>query len=180
VKIRPRRRRRTSKDAIRLLLAGALLLGLVGTVATLAATRSAPGPGEETGAALVRVVDGDTIVVRLPNGRQERVRYIGIDTPELRPAVEPWAREATLYNKELLGKGPIRLRLDVQERDRFGRLLAYVWAGDVFVNERLVADGYARAATYPPNVAYTEVFVEAERRARAEARGLWGAGSEDD
>jgi micrococcal nuclease len=177
---RPRRRRRTRRDSVRFFLAAALLLGLVGTVAVLAATRSSPGPGEEVSATLVRVVDGDTIIVRLPNGRQERVRYIGIDTPELRPEVEPFAQEATRQNEELLRSGSIRLLLDVQERDRFGRLLAYVWAGDVFVNERLVADGYALVATYPPNVAYTEAFVEAERRARAEGRGLWGATGEDD
>jgi micrococcal nuclease len=125
---------------------------------------------------LVRVVDGDTILVRMPNGRREWVRYTGIDTPELaregEPA-EPFAEEATARNSELLGPGPLHLELDVEERDRHGRLLAYVWAGGEMVNLRLVREGYAVVLTIAPNVRYTEKFMDSQMKARLEGLGLW-------
>ncbi len=130
---------------------------------------------------LERVVDGDTIVVRMPDRRRERVRYIGIDTPELardgRPA-QPLAEEAAQRNAELLEGRTVRLEFDVEQRDRHGRLLAYVWAGADMVNLRLVREGYATVLTVPPNVRRTEAFVEAQSRARIEGLGLWeGEGS---
>jgi micrococcal nuclease len=127
-------------------------------------------------AAVVRVVDGDTIRVRLPGDRVERVRYIGMNTPEVhhpRKGQEPGGREATDVNRALVAGRAVRLELDVQLRDRYGRLLAYVWVGDVMVNAELVRRGYAQVMTVPPNVRYQELFLKLERDAREAGRGLW-------
>lgn len=118
-----------------------------------------------------RVIDGDTIEVL----GGERVRYIGIDTPEMRP-MEAWAEAATAANRELVEGRMVRLELDVQKRDRYGRVLAYVWVDDLMVNEELVRRGYARVSTYPPNVRYQERLLAAERAARDMRRGLWAQG----
>ena len=147
-----------------------------------------PGaPGRPTGptqdATLVRVVDGDTIRVMV-DGVEERVRYIGIDTPELNtssPATpDPYAEAATEANARLLAGGRLVLEKDVSERDQYGRLLRNVWlerdGGWTFVNLALVADGYALVSTYPPDVKYVEVLLAAQRAAREDERGLW-AGS---
>jgi len=128
---------------------------------------------------VVRVVDGDTILVRLPNGATERVRYIGIDTPEsVRPEqpVEPYGPEAANRNRELLRNAEVELEFDVQERDRYGRLLAYVFADGTFVNRRLVEEGLALAITYAPNVRNQQKLLDAQRRARREALGIWSPG----
>jgi len=120
---------------------------------------------------VVRVFDGDTIEVEL-GGERERVRYIGIDTPEMgdeRPEIRSLAFEARQANARLVEGRLVRLELDVDKRDRYGRLLAYVWVGDTLVNEALVRGGYAAPYTFPPNVRYVERFVEAARLARAEA-----------
>ncbi|MBO6934385.1 MAG: thermonuclease family protein [Deltaproteobacteria bacterium] len=126
---------------------------------------------------LTSVVDGDTIHVRLEDGSDERVRYIGIDTPEVAHAEgevsERFGDEATEENRRLLGDGELRLVLDVEERDRFGRLLAYVYVGEAMVNEALVREGYARTLTIPPNVRHVDRFREAEREARDANLGLW-------
>jgi micrococcal nuclease len=114
-------------------------------------------------------VDGDTIEVGL-GARTARVRYIGVDTPE---RDEPFYREATEANRRLLGDGQLLLYKDVSETDRYGRLLRYVVAGERFVNLALVQEGYAQAATYPPDVACSQAFVTAERNARSAQVGLW-------
>ena len=127
-------------------------------------------------AKVVRVVDGDTIVIKLYNGTEGKVRYIGIDTPETKhpnKGVEYYGKEATEANKRLVENKDVELEPDVQHWDRYGRLLAYVYVGEVFVNEALVRQGYAKASTYPPNVKYQDLFVNAERDARQESRGLW-------
>ena len=104
---------------------------------------------------VARVIDGDTI--ELENG--ERVRYIGIDTPETKhpsKPVEYYRKEADSANQSLVeGKG-VRLEFDIQERDQYGRLLAYVYVDDIFVNAWLVENGYAQVMTIPPNVRYAE------------------------
>lgn len=129
-----------------------------------------------------RVVDGDTIIVAI-NGREERLRYIGIDTPEsVQPntPVECFGREAAEANRRLVEGRTVLLERDVSDRDRFGRLLRYVYVDDpssgerVFVNHELVARGYAQVATYPPDVRYESQFRAAQRDARDEGRGLWG------
>ncbi|MFQ5680221.1 MAG: thermonuclease family protein [Gemmatimonadota bacterium] len=127
---------------------------------------------------VTRVIDGDTIEIEL-GGRRERVRYIGIDTPELgdrRAEVRRLAVRASEANARLVKGRRVRLELDVERRDRYGRLLAYVWVGDTLANEWLVRRGFARIYTYPPNVRYAERFLAAERAAREEGRGLWGEG----
>lgn len=129
-------------------------------------------PGER--AALTRVVDGDTIVVRI-GGRAERVRFIGIDTPE---RDECFFREAAEHLRRLIGgHRSLRLVSDVSARDRYGRLLRYVHAGDVFVNARMVGDGYAHATPVPPDVEHARALRAAERRARAARRGFWAPGA---
>jgi micrococcal nuclease len=125
---------------------------------------------------LLQVIDGDTIRVRMPDGSEERVRYIGIDAPEVAhsdSAGEYLGEEATAHNKELLAAGALRLETDVEERDDYGRLLAYVWAGEVFINERMVRDGYARARNYPPNLARQDELWKAHDQAREAGIGIW-------
>jgi micrococcal nuclease len=129
-------------------------------------------------------VDGDTLDVRVVTAgieREERVRLIGIDTPETmhptRP-VECFGPEASAHLAELLPLGtPVRLERDLVGRDDYGRLLAYVHRATDgrFVNEALVADGYARPFPYEPNTAYAGVFVAAATGAEAAGLGLWSA-----
>jgi micrococcal nuclease len=127
---------------------------------------------------VVRVVDGDTIKVRLDGGRIERVRYIGIDTPEsVKPGtpVQCFAKKASHFNASLVSGRQVTLKTDAEERDRYGRLLAYVFADGRFVNRELVARGYARTLTIPPNVAHADEFARLARRAREAGVGLWQA-----
>lgn len=124
---------------------------------------------QEFRALCTRVIDGDTI--ELLSG--ERVRYIGIDAPEMRPTAEPWAKEATEANREMVEREMVRLVLDVRERDQYGRLLAYVYVDDVFVNAELVRRGLATVLFYPPNVKHEDYFRELEQEAQEERRGIW-------
>jgi micrococcal nuclease len=142
-------------------------------VAALACSPSQAGPTLE--GIVIRVIDGDTIHVRIGD-HVEKVRYIGVNTPEVhhpRKGVEPGAREASRVNRELVGGKRVRLEIDVQTRDRYGRLLAYVWVGDTMVNAELLRRGYAQVMTVPPNVRYQDVLLRHEREARAAGRGLW-------
>jgi micrococcal nuclease len=130
-------------------------------------------------ARVVRVVDGDTISVVL-DGREERVRYIGIDTPEsVKPGtpVQCFAERASAANARLVAGRRVRLVADVEQRDRYGRLLAYVYreSDGAFVNAALVRDGFARTLTIPPNVAHAAEFAGLARGARRAGRGLWRA-----
>ena len=141
---------------------------------TAAATGARPSTFEGV---VVRVVDGDTIHVRL-EGRVETVRYIGINTPELphpTRGAEPGGQEASAVNRTLVAGKRARLELDAQQRDRYGRLLAYVWVDGVMVNAELVRRGYAQVMTVPPNVRYQELFLALQRDARQAGRGLWAA-----
>ncbi len=120
-----------------------------------------------------RAIDGDTI--ELADGR--RVRYIGIDTPETvdpRKPVQCFGREAANKNRELVEGKEIELEKDVSETDRYGRLLRYVYlpSGEM-VNEILVREGFAHSSSYPPDIKYQQLFIEAERQAREENVGLW-------
>jgi len=124
---------------------------------------------------VVRVVDGDTIHVQLAD-RVEKVRYIGVNTPEVhhpRKGEEPGGREAALVNRDLVDGKYVRLELDVQSRDRYGRLLAYVFVGETMINAELVRLGYAQVMTIPPNVRYQSLFLKLQRDAREAGRGLW-------
>lgn len=125
-------------------------------------------------AKVVRVVDGDTI--KLETG--EVVRYIGIDTPEtVHPSkpIQCYGKEASDKNKELVEGKEIKLEKDVSETDKYNRLLRYVWLGDMLVNEYLVREGYAQSSSYPPDVKYQNKFIEAQKLAKEENKGLWGS-----
>lgn len=134
----------------------------------------------EPNATIDRVVDGDTIVVEI-QGRTERVRLIGIDTPESVAENRPdqcYGAESATYLASLLPEGtPITLIRDVEARDQFDRLLAYVVRSDdgLFVNLDLVANGYAGPFTYPPNDHYSELLEDAADVAAEAGIGLWGA-----
>ena len=151
-----------SRRAIAVALVAVLLATAVAAASTIDGT-------------VVRIVDGDTIRVRVGD-QIHSVRYIGINTPELhhpRRGEEPGGREAAEINRALVGSRQIRLEMDVQTRDRYGRLLAYVWVGDVMVNAELVRRGYAQVMTVPPNVRHQALFVKLQREAREAGRGLW-------
>lgn len=120
--------------------------------------------------AVVHIIDGDTIDVRLEDGEIYRVRYIGIDTPE---RDEFYFNESSAENSRLVAGQTIILLKDVSETDRFGRLLRYVLIDEVFVNYELVVQGFAHAITYPPDVACQPTYIEAERFARENNLGLW-------
>ena len=156
-----------------------LLIVLVGAVVALGGREvlsggvARPGPASSTGR-VVRVVDGDTIHVVVA-GRREKVRYIGVDTPEATSAVECFGPAATAFNRRLVGSGRVRLSLNAEHRDRYGRLLAYVRrAGDgLFVNAELVRRGYATPLRITPNVRHAGRFAALALEARAARRGLW-------
>jgi micrococcal nuclease len=149
------------------------------TDATATSTTRTTDRAGAANATVEYVVDGDTIDVAI-DGDDERVRLIGIDTPETRlpdSGVECFGPEASAFTAELLPPGtPVRLERDVVGRDDYGRLLAYVYrAGDgVFVNYEIVRQGFAQPLTIPPNVAHADLFVEAARAAEAADAGLWG------
>ena len=129
-------------------------------------------PAEKTTVRVTKHTDGDTLWL----SGIGKVRLIGIDTPEVHGAVECYGREASAFVERTAPAGSgVRYRLGVEERDRYGRALAYVWLPDGrFLNRLLVARGYAQPMTVPPNVEYEDVFVRAARRAREAGRGLWG------
>lgn len=133
--------------------------------------------GDELTVAVTRIVDGDTIVVDV-DGEDERVRYIGVDTPESATPGEPvecFGPQASRFNARLVEGERVRLVFDAERRDRYGRLLAYVHVGDDFVNAELVRRGYATTLTIPPNDTFAERFDRLEQRAANAGRGLWGA-----
>jgi len=125
----------------------------------------------ETQVKVIRVIDGDTIEV----AGGERVRYIGIDTPEVYPEAEYYGMEAWAANRELVEGKMVTLERDVSNRDRYGRLLRYVYVDGVFVNAELVRLGYARANQYPPDTKYTKLLEQLEEEAKEADRGLWGS-----
>lgn len=134
---------------------------------------------KETSTIVKRVVDGDTI--ELTNG--QKVRYIGVNTPETHHPTKPvecYGKEAEAYNKQLVEGKQVRLEKDTSETDKYGRLLRYVYLiptasteAEIFVNKRLVEEGYALVDTFPPDVKYQDVFLEAQRSAREQNKGLW-------
>lgn len=141
-------------------------------------------------ATFVYAIDGDTIIVKL-NGRKNHVRLIGIDTPESRPndkaerdsmrtkqdmhTIVSLGLSAARYTRSLLHPGDLlKLEYDVERRDKYDRILAYVYLPDgTMLNEKIIANGYAKLMTIPPNVHYVQRFEEALRRARVQKRGLW-------
>lgn len=124
---------------------------------------------------VVKVVDGDTFKIEF-RGESKSVRMIGIDTPEVNHPSEPvqcYGVEASLKTKELVEGKEVRLEQDVSQTDRYGRILAYVWVDEVFINEKIVKEGYAFSSSYPPDVKYQDILDEAEIFARENKAGLW-------
>jgi micrococcal nuclease len=145
--------------------------------AALPAEDVPPAP-ELVSAYVTRVIDGDTIEVSLPDGSVEKVRLIGVDTPEsVHPDKSrnvPYGDIASAFTKDHLSGKTVGLEFDVQERDKYGRLLAYVYLGDIMFNELLVSEGHASVSTYPPNVKYVERFTAGQLAARNAGLGQWG------
>ena len=130
------------------------------------------------GAHVVRVIDGDTFEAALPGGRRVDVRLIGVDTPEtVKPdtPVQCYGERASHFSHHLLEGSTVRLRLGVEQRDIYGRLLAYVRLDGRLVNAALVRRGLARSLTIPPNDRLAPLFKSLERHAARSGRGLWGA-----
>jgi micrococcal nuclease len=159
----------------------ALLLVAVATASAACTGRpDAPAAGGHSGRVavhVVEVVDGDTIRVDL-DGEVTPVRLIGIDTPEREGPYtdeECYGARSSRFTAEMLGGRRVELEFDVDRTDRFDRTLAYVWIEDELFNERIVREGYAVTATFPPNVRYVERLAAAQRLARSGSAGLWGA-----
>jgi len=149
-----------------------LLAMLLALLPTPVASQSDPAVVQ-----VVRVIDGDTIQVCCIARKREKVRYIGINTPETKhptKGVEYYGQEAAEANRKLVEDKTVILTFDVEQRDRYGRLLAYVFLEDgTFVNAWLVENGFAQVMTVPPNVKHQDLFLKLQREARETGRGLW-------
>jgi micrococcal nuclease len=129
---------------------------------------------------VTEVHDGDTVSIRISSFlgfpfKIEKVRLIGIDAPELKQ--EPWGRNAKRYLKRLLSENDwvVRVEFDVEKRDKYGRLLAYLWhKNGTLINEKMLSDGLAVLYTVPPNVKYVERLTRAQRIAQQQKKGIWG------
>jgi micrococcal nuclease len=128
-------------------------------------------PTEGSNTHVVDVIDGDNILVALPDGSEEQVRLIGIDAPE--PG-EDFAQRATEGLENLVGGADVRLEMDVESRDQYDRLLAYVWVGPIMANAELLSQGLATIYTVPPNVKYAEALQAAQDQAQSTQLGVWG------
>ncbi len=181
--------RRARSGLLLLMIIAVVVAGILGLQA---ATGVGVGPSSSHAAAsatltramVIGVSDGDTIRVRVDDGTIERVRYIGIDAPELAHpeddiTAECYGTEASAANAALVGSAVVWLERDVSDRDRFGRLLRHVWlgagSGRVLVAGELVARGMAFARSYRPDVARDAELQRAQAAAQAAGRGLWGA-----
>lgn len=125
---------------------------------------------------VIRVVDGDTLVIEY-KGKNEKVRLIGVDTPE---SVHPdetrntaFGEKVSNYSKSKLEGNEIQIEFDVQERDKYGRLLCYVYIDGQMYNKLLLKEGLAKVATYPPNIKYVDEFVKIQKQARQNGEGMW-------
>ncbi|OGK19752.1 hypothetical protein A3D80_03330 [Candidatus Roizmanbacteria bacterium RIFCSPHIGHO2_02_FULL_40_13b] len=122
---------------------------------------------------VTRIIDGDTFEIQT----RQKVRLIGIDTPELNTSTKKvpgcFGIQAKEKLSELIFNKQVRLMKDISETDRYGRLLRYVYFGENFINQDLIEQGFALASTFPPDVKYKEVFLKAQTEARENMRGLW-------
>ena len=167
--------RRSARSPVVLL--GALLLAGVLWLAR-SPLWHAPSPALPATALVARVVDGDT--VELDDGR--RLRYLGIDTPEVRRrrgqdwiyAPEPFAEAASEANRALVEGRRVRLEYDTRTHDKYDRLLAYVYVGDTCINAELLRRGLARVLILPPNTHHADAFAALQRQAREQRVGMWG------
>lgn len=128
---------------------------------------------------VVRVVDGDTFIINY-NGKEERVRLIGVDTPEsVHPDEEKntaFGKKVSNFSKEKLSDKEVKIEFDVSQRDKYGRLLCYVYIDGQMYNKLLLKEGLAKVATYPPNVKYVEDFTKLQKEARKNKIGMWQDG----
>jgi micrococcal nuclease len=136
-------------------------------------------PGEKY--VVTEVHDGDTISIKLESFagfplRIERVRLIGMDAPEIKQ--KPWGWRAKRHLKKLISESDwvVNVEFDLQERDKYGRLLGYIWSRNsgILINQKMVEDGMAVLFTFPPNVRYEDRFIEEEQKAREKRVGIWG------
>lgn len=154
-----------------------LLLAMNGTIFFLSVIAWSYGIAaafEKTPAKVERVSDGDTMYA-LVNGRSEKIRLIGIDTPEI--GQRPWGERSRKYLEKLLelSSWNAAIESDIEERDQYGRILAYVWTTDgKMINEEMLRSGYAVLYTFPPNVKYINEFRAAQKEAREKKLGIWG------
>jgi len=125
-------------------------------------------------AKVVRAIDGDTI--ELDSG--QKVRYIGVDTPETVSPSKPiqcFGEEASAQNKQLVEGKTVKLEKDITETDKYGRLLRFVYVDGIFVNDFLVREGFAQVSTFPPDVKYQDIFLNSQQLAQQENLGLWSS-----
>ena len=172
--------------SVRRLIVVLLVLAAAGGGASASGLLDGAGPGDGGGGGgvasvgrVVRVVDGDTIAVQL-GATREKVRYIGVDTPETkdpRRPVQCYGQKAADFNARLVDGELVRVVRDVQARDRYGRLLAYVYRvrDELFVNAELARLGYAQPLSIAPDVRYADRFAQLAGQARQAGRGLWSA-----
>ena len=141
-------------------------------------TNGTSNKAENNSVKVTRVVDGDTIEIE----GGEKVRYIGIDTPETvdpRKTVQCFGVEASKKNKELVEGKMVRLEKDITNKDKYNRLLRYIYVGDTFINLELVKQGFAYSYSYPPDIKHQDQFMKAQEEAREAKRGLWNACLDD-
>lgn len=135
------------------------------------------GGPEEVEVRVVQTTDGDTVKITPEVQGEDRVRLIGVDTPETNPerGPEPYGEEAALFTRESIQGRDVTLEFDAERKDDYGRILAYVRLPDgTMFNETLLREGYAQVATFPPNTRYLGRFEEARSEAREARQGLWG------
>ncbi len=148
----------------------AIVIGFLGSLLPQSPlTLSAPRPPHRYQARVSFVIDGDTII--LDNG--QHIRYLGIDAPEDTHYHDCFGHQATLANRRLVDHQLVTLQFDRQKYDHYGRLLAYVWVGSVFVNAYLARQGYARLELIPPNLTYASELTRLTQEAQKYHRGLW-------
>jgi micrococcal nuclease len=165
-----------SAGAVVLLIAGVLLLLLTEGEQGGGRERGEPA-GKRVRAEVIRVIDGDTAEMAVA-GKEEGVRFIGVDTPEsVAPGqpVECFGKKASRFTEQLIEGEQVELRFGAERRDRYDRLLAYVYLGERFVNAELVRLGYARTLEIAPNVDFAERFLRLQQAAANAGLGLWGA-----
>jgi micrococcal nuclease len=150
---------------------------LICLISILGICRAESQPSKKPGTARVAEVhDGDTISIILGNGRREKVRLTGIDTPEL--GQHPWGQKAKQHLEDLimLSDKTVSCEYDIEKRDKYGRLLCYIWTSQgTMLNLRMVQDGFAMLYTFPPNVRYVTELQKAQREARGKRKGIWGS-----
>jgi micrococcal nuclease len=161
---------------------GSTSLWLMLALPLLIVWMTACSSGEQTvnrgfDAKVSRVIDGDTLEIRYGDNKKETIRLLLVDTPEtVHPnmPVQSFGPEASQYAKDMLTDKKVQIELDVSDRDKYGRLLAYVWIGDRMFNELLLEQGLARVAyIYPPNVKYVDQFRDVQKKAQQAGLGIW-------